>query len=117
MGCFVSTEKRPTRHRLLRVQCLPAIQACRKEGIIKRTDASYAVPFAFQAVGLFRRGYNGDMNERKDVFQDEFTENRGASPEVREEAAHELNLNGDQIDSQEDDEYMHERFGENKKTD
>ncbi|MGZ3498589.1 MAG: hypothetical protein ACXWNK_04365 [Vulcanimicrobiaceae bacterium] len=57
------------------------------------------------------------MNERKDVFQDEFTENRGASPRAREEASHELNLEGDQVDSQEDDEWMHEdRFGLNKKT-
>ncbi|HEY8296639.1 MAG TPA: hypothetical protein VIG32_01265 [Candidatus Baltobacteraceae bacterium] len=56
------------------------------------------------------------MNERKDVFQDTFTDNEGASPAKREEASHDLNLDGDQVDSQQDDaDNSDDTFGENEK--
>ncbi len=43
------------------------------------------------------------MNERNEHLQDDFTENEGASPALREEKSHDLNLDGDQVDSQGDD--------------
>ncbi|HEY8314459.1 MAG TPA: hypothetical protein VIG51_09840 [Candidatus Baltobacteraceae bacterium] len=56
------------------------------------------------------------MNEREDHFQDDFTDNEEASPAMREKASHDLNLDGDQIDSQADDETMRDdRFGQDEK--
>lgn len=55
------------------------------------------------------------MHEREDHFQNEFTDNEGATPRAREEASHDLHLEGEQIDSQADDDAMREnRFHENE---
>ncbi len=56
------------------------------------------------------------MNERNPHFQDDFTDNEGASPAMREEKSHDLDLDGDQIDSQVDDAGMEDdQFGQDKK--
>ena len=47
-------------------------------------------------------------DRRGEIFEDDLTEERGATPEAREKGAHELHPDPD-VDSQQADEFMRDR--------
>lgn len=49
-------------------------------------------------------------DRKGEIFQDDLGEDHTASPPRRDDAAHGLDLDGDQIDSQEADEFMKRQF-------
>jgi hypothetical protein len=55
-----------------------------------------------------RRGYNRFMNERKDVFQDEFTENQSKPPGPQRDSVEQTTKLDPDVDSQEADENVRE---------
>lgn len=50
-------------------------------------------------------------DRKGEIFQDDLGEDHTAFPPLRDDAAHDLDLQGDQVDSQEGDEFMTRRFG------
>ena len=53
-------------------------------------------------------------DRKGEIFQDDLGEDhRTAFPPMREDAAHGLDLEGDQVNSEEADEFMERQFGKN----
>lgn len=54
-------------------------------------------------------------DRKGEIFQDDLGEDHTAFPPLRDDAAHDVNLKPDDIDSQEADEFMKRQFGKSEK--